>query len=50
MQDIWCGGDDGPLFFHVLSTHLIQNLSLLYAFSLMNCHLGIIFMGFKDIQ
>ena len=50
MQDIWCRGDDGPPFFHVLSTHLIRNLSLLHAFSLMYCHLDIICMILKDVQ
>ena len=50
MQDLWCGGDDGPLFFHVLFTCLIQNVSILYAFSLMYYHVDIICMGLKDIQ
>ena len=50
MQDLWCGEDDGPPFFHVLSTHLIRNLSLLHAFSLMYCHLDIICMSLKDVQ
>ena len=50
MQDIWREGDDGPPFFHVLSTHLTWNLSLLHAFFIMYRHLDIICMSLKDVQ